>query len=233
MEDSWDDENFEPPSVTPSLKANKWEGEDEDEDIKESWEDEDEEKKEEEEKRVSEVKKPKKKLQEKLAEKEAKKREELEQRLQLDKEIPLEEQIRMQKESDLKLALETTFGGKDSVEDEYFGGVKLPSTKQEFEEFTETLTKQLTPLSRHGNEYVNFTEGLTRNLCAVMSSSDIKKIKNTLDNLYLEKQKIERGDKSKKTKGKGKAKLKLEGENQLSAYVNDYVNDYQDYDDFM
>ena len=45
-----------------------------------------------------------------------------------------------------------------------------------------------------------------------MNSGDIKKIKNTLDNLYLEKQKIEKGDKAKK-KGKGKAKLRLEGDN--------------------
>lgn len=47
----------------------------------------------------------------------------------------------------------------------------------------------------------------------LVSSLDIKKIKNTLDNLYLEKQKIEKGEKTKKNKGKGKAKLKLEGEN--------------------
>lgn len=70
----------------------------------------------------------------------------------------------MQKESDLKLALETTFGGSAPEE---IDGLKLPSSTGEFEEFTETLTKQLTPLSRHGNDYVNFTEGLARNLCAV------------------------------------------------------------------
>lgn len=31
--------------------------------------------------------------------------------------------------------------------------------------------------------------------------------------MYLEKQKLEKGDKLKKNKGKGKAKLKLEGDN--------------------
>lgn len=46
-----------------------------------------------------------------------------------------------------------------------------------------------------------------------MSSIDIKRIKNSLDNLYLEKQKIEKGEKTKKNKGKGKAKLKMEGDN--------------------
>ncbi|XP_050297074.1 eukaryotic translation initiation factor 3 subunit J [Anthonomus grandis grandis] len=229
--ESWDDENFEPPVVTtPVVLPNKWVGEDEDEDVKESWEDDDEEKKEED-KKTTEAKKTKKKtLAEKIAEKEAKKREELEKRLKHEVDISEEEKLRMQKESDLKLALETTFGDKE--EEEEIGGLKLPSSKEEFDEFTDTLTKTLTPLSRHGNEYVNFTENLARNLCAAMSSTDIKKIKNTLDNLFLEKQKIEKGDKSKKNKGKGKAKLKLEGDNQLSAYT-DYTNDFDEFDDFM
>lgn len=79
-------------------------------------------------------------------------------------------------------------------------------------------------------------------------SGDIKKIKTTIDNLYLEKQKIEKGEKAKKNKGKGKAKLKMDNENvsllhncglckydfislqQFSAYVDD---DYNDYHDFM
>ena len=46
-----------------------------------------------------------------------------------------------------------------------------------------------------------------------MPSGDIKKIKTTIDNLYLEKQKIEKGEKTKKNKGKGKAKLKMDNEN--------------------
>lgn len=53
-----------------------------------------------------------------------------------------------------------------------------------------------------------------------VNSADIKKIRNTLDNLYLEKQKIEKGDKAKKNKGKGKAKLKMEGENVSSSKEN-------------
>ncbi|XP_066154772.1 eukaryotic translation initiation factor 3 subunit J [Euwallacea fornicatus] len=234
-EASWDDENFEAPMVVPQLKSNKWVGEDEDDDVKESWEDEDDENKEDEDsEKKMEVKKPKKKtLDERIAEKEAKKKEELERRLKLDRDLTDEEKTRMQQESDLKLALETTFGDQGG-EPEELGGLTLPSTKKEFNEFTSTLTKKLTPLSRHGNEYINFVEELTRNLSAVMQSSDIKKIKNNLDNLFLEKQKIEKGDKGKKSKGKGKAKLKMEGDNQLSAYVTDYSNDYGgEYDDFM
>lgn len=45
-------------------------------------------------------------------------------------------------------------------------------------------------------------------------STQIRKIKNTIDNLYLEKQKIEKGDKPKKAKGgKVKARLRVEGDN--------------------
>lgn len=51
-------------------------------------------------------------------------------------------------------------------------------------------------------------------LCYAVTSNDIKKIKTTIDNMFLEKQKLEKGDKAKsKGKGKGKAKLKLEDEN--------------------
>ena len=53
-----------------------------------------------------------------------------------------------------------------------------------------------------------------------------------VDNLTIEKAKLEKGDKGKKNKGKGKAKLRIEGENTI---VNDY-DDYgfdNEYDEFM
>ncbi|XP_056647017.1 eukaryotic translation initiation factor 3 subunit J isoform X2 [Diorhabda sublineata] len=230
--ESWDEDTFEPtvPSVVP-VASNKWEGEDEEEDVKESWEDEDEEKKEEI-KVETEPKKPKKKpLAEKIAEKERLKREEMERRLreEAEEDISPEEKLRRQQESDLKLALETTFGGNKS--NEVISDISLPNSTEEFEAFTDTLSKKLTPLSK-STEYPTFVENLTRNLCATMSSLDIKKVKNSLDNLFLEKQKIEKGDKAKKNKGKGKAKLHIEGDNQLSQ-LSAYVDDYNEYDDFM
>lgn len=45
-----------------------------------------------------------------------------------------------------------------------------------------------------------------------MSSNDLQKIKKTVDNLYTEKQKIEK-EKNKKGKGKTKAKLRMEEDN--------------------
>ncbi|XP_044264254.1 eukaryotic translation initiation factor 3 subunit J [Tribolium madens] len=228
--ESWDDDNFEPPAVTPGIAANKWEGEDEDDNVKESWEDEEEEKVE-----AAPVEEPKPKpkkpsIAEKIAEKERKRKEELERRMrEQEEEISPEERLRMQKESDLKIALETTFGG-DTNNTNVSGleGLSLPTTKEEFQDFTDALSRKLQPLAK-STEYPVFTENLLRNLCATLSSLDIKKIKNTLDNLYLEKQKIEKGEKSKKNKGKGKAKLRLDDGNPLSAYVNEY----DDYDDFM
>lgn len=53
-------------------------------------------------------------------------------------------------------------------------------------------------------------------------------MKTTVDNLLIERQKME---KTKKSKGKGKAKLKIEGENNLLSEYGDYV--YDEYNDFM
>lgn len=47
-----------------------------------------------------------------------------------------------------------------------------------------------------------------------MPSANIRKVKGILDNLYLEKQKLEKGDKpKKKAGGKVKARLRMDGEN--------------------
>lgn len=69
-------------------------------------------------------------------------------------------------------------------------------------------------------------------ICFVpVSSNCLKKVKTTVDNLLIEKQKMEKSDKSKKNKGKGKAKLKIEGDNNLLSEYGDYV--YGEFDDFM
>lgn len=78
-------------------------------------------------------------------------------------EMTPEEKLRRQKESDLNAALETTFGGAKIAYN--LDDLSLPDTKEEFESFTETVTKKLTVLSKH-TEYVTFVENLTRNLCA-------------------------------------------------------------------
>lgn len=90
-----------------------------------------------------------------------------------------------------------------------------------------------------------------------MNSGDLQKIKKTVDNLYAEKQKLEKEQKNKKgSKGKSKVNLRIESDNvsvldkrnwldvgiyplfyslqanMKEAYGNDYYESY-DYDDFM
>ncbi|EDO63938.1 AGAP006613-PA [Anopheles gambiae str. PEST] len=138
---------------------------------------------------------------------------------------------KLQEENDLKTAMETlgitpmsTGNGIDGMH---------PTTKEEFTELAEAISKKLANY-RASTEYQGFLEELLLKLFASLSSNNIRKAKTTLDNLYLEKQKVEKGDKPKKTKGiKVKAKLRVEGENTtLNEYETKY-DDYDDYDDFM
>ncbi|KAJ0173945.1 hypothetical protein K1T71_010091 [Dendrolimus kikuchii] len=240
MDVSWDADNFEPKMPTTLTSSNKWEGEDEEEVVKESWEDEEEEKKDEE--KIDSAPAPpktKKKIQDKIAEKERLEREKAE-RLAAEKvleemtpEQKLAEKLRQQKlqeESDLRLAMETfgvseaSVGKLDSFQ---------PTTKEEFTEFADLLSKKIN-FFKAREEFPGFVDDLVRNIVVQMSSADIKRIKMTVDNLYIEKQKAEKNDKSKKpTKGKGKAKLKVEGDNAHLNQYDTYGNFDDDYDDFM
>lgn len=239
MDVSWDADNFEPKLPTTLTSSNKWEGEDEEENVKESWEDEEEEKKDEEKTELPPPPpKPKKKILDKIAEKERQEREKAE-RVSVEKveeltpEQKLAEKLRQQKlqeESDLKLALET-FGiteGNTGKLDNFH-----PTTKAEFTEFADLLSKKIN-LYKAKEEFPGFVDELVKSLVVQMASADIRRIKLTVDNLYIEKQKAEKNDKAKKpTKGKGKAKLKVEGDNaHLSQYESfgDFDNEY---DDFM
>ncbi|XP_014025716.1 eukaryotic translation initiation factor 3 subunit J-A [Salmo salar] len=97
--DSWDADTFDPDEPKKTVVADKWEGEDEDEDIKDNWDDEEEELKNAEEKKavffsfVAETKlSEKKKLAEKIKERESlqrKKQEELRKRLEESNETQL------------------------------------------------------------------------------------------------------------------------------------------------
>ncbi|CAH2042672.1 unnamed protein product, partial [Iphiclides podalirius] len=237
---SWDADNFEPKLPTTLTSSNKWEGEDEDEVVKESWEDEEEEKKDEEKKELPPPQpKPKKKIHDKIAEKERLEKEKAE-RLAAEKafeelspEQKLAEKLRAQKlqeESDLRLAMET-FGITEGA------GGKLdnfqPTNKEEFTEFADLLCKKIN-LYKSKEEFPGFVDELVKNIIVQMASADIKRIKMTVDNMYIEKQKSEKSDKTKKpAKGKGKAKLKVEGDNAHLNQYDAYGNYDDDYDDFM
>ncbi|XP_041984608.1 eukaryotic translation initiation factor 3 subunit J [Aricia agestis] len=240
MEESWDADDFEPKLPTTLTSSNKWEGEDVDETVKDSWEDEEEEKKDEEKKEEPKpAPKPKKKISEKIAEKERLEREKAErlaaqaQQEELTPEQKLAEKLRRQKlqeESDLRLALETfgvTEGGAGKLD------MFNPTTKEEFTEFSDLLCKKIN-IYKAREEFPAFVDDLIKNIIVHMPSADIKRIKMTVDNLYIEKQKAEKNDKAKKpNKGKGKAKLKVEGDNAHLNQYDGYGNFDDDYDDFM
>lgn len=219
----------------PVVRSNKWEGEDEEEEVKDSWEDFDEEKKDEEKKQIEVPKaknKPKKNLAAKIEEKERKARLEAEKK-QSDKNAealmtPEERRAeilrrqRLQEEADLRVAMET-FGITQTKID-----AMMPNTPEEFEEFREALLDKINGFKAHP-DFPLFSEELVKSLAIGMSVYSLKKVKLVLDNLLIEKTKLEKADKSKKNKGKGKAKLKVEGDNDYdtTAYT------YDEYDDFM
>lgn len=224
--------------------VNKWAGEDED-DVKDNWEDDDEEEEKKDAPKLEDTPtknaKPKKTAQQKVQEKEKLKKEELE-RLQREEEeeanLTPEERLaekrrlqKLQEENDLQTAMETLGIGPMSSGNGIDG--MHPTTKEEFSELAEAISKKLSNY-RANTEYQGFLEELLLKLFASLSSNNIRKAKSTLENLYLEKQKVEKGDKPKKTKGiKVKAKLRVEGENStLNEYATKY-DDYDDYDDFM
>lgn len=240
MEDDWEKLADEPVVVIPPkpVAVNKWEGEDEDE-VKDSWEDEDEtedEKKDEEKQQEAVVvkKKPKTSLKEKIAEKERLKQEENEAKARereenMTSEEKLAEKLRLQKiqeESDLRAAMDT-FGvasDKSGID-----GIN-PTNRVELTELADAVSKKVNQYTKI-DDFPGFLEELVRGVCANLSSNDLSKIKRTVDNLYIEKQKIEKEKTKKGGKGKTKARLRVEGDKASIEYGGQYES--YDYDDFM
>ncbi|XP_051740468.1 eukaryotic translation initiation factor 3 subunit J-A [Ctenopharyngodon idella] len=244
--DSWDADSFEPDEpIKKAAALDKWEGEDEEEDVKDNWDDDEEEEKEEEKKTEAEAKPiEKKKLSEKIKEKEnlqRKKQEELRKQLESSKsstELTPEEELaeklrvkKLQEDSDLELAKEA-FG----VVSNNVTGIDAmsPSSKEDFTEFERLLKEKISPYEK-SIHYSSFLETLFRDLCLSLEVDDLKKISNSLTVLLSEKQRQEKAN-----KGKKKKKGVLPGGG-LKAKLRDDLADYgefdggyaQDYEDFM
>uniref|UniRef100_A0A8C1P688 Eukaryotic translation initiation factor 3 subunit J n=2 Tax=Cyprinus carpio TaxID=7962 RepID=A0A8C1P688_CYPCA len=239
-----DADSFDPEEpIKKAAVHDKWEGEDEDDDVKDNWDDDEEEEKEEEKK--SEAKPAeKKKLSEKIKEKEnlqRKKQEELLKQLQepensteLTPEEELAEKLRvkkLQEDSDLELAKEV-FG----VVSNNVTGIDAmsPSTKEDFTEFERLLKEKISSYEKSVH-YSSFLETLFRDLCLSLEVEDFKKISNSLTVLLSEKQRQEKANKGKKKKkgvvpGGG---LKATKRDDLADY-GEFGGGYaQDYEDFM
>ncbi|XP_061393577.1 eukaryotic translation initiation factor 3 subunit J [Musca vetustissima] len=229
MEDDWESAAHRP-VVIPD-KINKWAGEDEEDDIKDSWEDEeekkDEEKVEEKPKAPVKVKHNKAKLseQERLAEEEEAKR-----IANMTPEEKLAEKLRIQKiqeESDLRSALET-FGVDES---------SIPKTEEEFKKFGEAISWKLSQC-KDSPHFLQFVQDLVNSICVNLPLAQLKKLKSNVDILHTEKVKLEKQNAKKpasKDKGKFSLKLGTDDIDTFKKYGDDYYgyDDGNDYDDFM
>ncbi|KAL5004151.1 hypothetical protein ScPMuIL_017607 [Solemya velum] len=206
----WDDEDYEPKFSQPS---DKWEGEDE-EDVKDSWEEDNEKKAENPAEPSTDVKafqkKKKKKLNDKLiAEKEAARaREEAEQFTSEDKVAEKLKQQKLQENADLELAKQA-FGLEEQQQQQLSGiDAMTPETEEEFVEFKDALVKKLTQFSKSTN-YTGFLERLFTELIIPLQTEETRKIYSSVNNLLHEKQKLQK-EQDKKKKKKGKAVIRAE-----------------------
>ncbi|GAA6233615.1 eukaryotic translation initiation factor 3 subunit J [Lates japonicus] len=242
----WDADNFEPEEpIKKAAALDKWEGEDEEEDVKDNWDDEDEEdeKKAEMKKTVSETKvSEKKKLSEKIKEKENRlkkkqqelKEKELEQQEELTPEEQLQEKLRvkkLQEEADLELAKDAF--GVSSTSNSVTGiDAMCPSSKEDFTEFEKLLKEKISQFEKSVH-YSSFLDSLFRELCISLEVEDLKKISNSLSVLLSEKQKQEKQNKGKKKKKGvlpgGGLKAQLRDDLDYAEFDGGYAQDYEDF----
>ncbi|KAM6950742.1 eukaryotic translation initiation factor 3 subunit J-B [Lycodopsis pacificus] len=239
----WDAETFEPEE--PNKKAasmDKWEGEDDEDDVKDNWDDEEEEKEKKAEmkkkaleKKVSE----KKKLSEKIKEKEnqLKKEQELKKK-ELEEELAPEEELaekirvkKLQEDADLELAKDAF--GVSSASNSVTGiDAMCPSSKDDFTEFEKLLKEKICPLEK-SEHYSSFLDSLFRELCISLEVEDLKKVSNSLTALLSEKQKQEKQNKGKKKKkgvvAGGGLKAQLRDDLDYAEFDGGYAQDYEDF----
>ena len=169
-----DADDFEPEKPTTSTtkpRTDKWEGEDEDDDVKDSWDvsDDDENSKGSEDSGVKAVqRKKKKKMHEIIAEKEAAKSKQAEEMAAAraaeaeasTPEAKLAEKLRQQKIEEiqqLQMAKEMLGEKTGSID------AMIPSTKEEFEKFSKAIVEKV-ELFNTSSQYNDFLEGLIKEL---------------------------------------------------------------------
>ncbi|CAL8246778.1 unnamed protein product [Lota lota] len=236
----WDADNFEPDEpIKKAAVQDKWEGEDEDDDVKDNWDDDDEEEKKAEIKKAETKVSEKKKLSEKIKEKEnrekRKKQEEIRQKVQeeLTPEEQQAEKLRVQKlqeAADLELAKDAF--GINTVNNVAGIDAMCPSSKEDFIEFEKLLKEKICQFEKSVH-YSNFLDSLFRELCISLEIEDLKKISNSLTVLLSEKQKQEKQNKAKKKKKgglpSGGLKGKMRDDLDYTAFDGGYAQDYEDF----
>ncbi|KAM3877049.1 eukaryotic translation initiation factor 3 subunit J-B [Diretmus argenteus] len=238
----WDAENFEPVvAIEKATGKDRWEGEDEEEDVKDNWDDEEEQEKKVEVKKAEAKISEKKKRLEKIKEKENQLKKQQEMKLQTEEELTPEEQLaeklrvkKLQEAADLELAKDA-FGISSSTTTNNVTGIDAmcPSSKDDFTEFEKLLREKITQ-SEKSVHYSSFLESLFRELCISLEVEELRKISNSMAALLSEKLKQEKQNKAKKKKkgmvvAGGGLKAKLRDDLDYAEFDGGYAQDYEDF----
>jgi len=246
----WDDDDFDPDKVgaVPAKKpfCDKWEGEDEDDDVKDSWDKESSE--EEEDSKASEdsnkavQRKKKKKLHEIIAEKEKQKELDVEEQAKLKAaeeaantpEGKLEEKLRKQKmdeEFSLNSFRDLVGVGHESGTTGIIDSMN-PNSKEEFDQFSKVIVEKVR-LFNESSHYNDFVEGLIKELSLDITAPSLKSIKIHVETLHSKKLKEEKASKSKKG-GSGKARTSVKMDLEKDLFGGGGGGGFEDdMDDFM
>jgi len=231
--DAWDADDYEPPAAGQSkAKANdKWDGEDEEDDVKDAWDADSEEEKSKAEEKPAAPKaasSKKKKLRDKIALKEAAMQDD-EDDSHKSPEEKLAEKLRLQKmEENAQFALTRDMlglktGSIDSM---------VPETKEDFENFAKAISEKIRIFS-NSDHYNDLLEMVTKDLALEMTVPTLKKVKIHVEGLHSTRLKEEKANKNKKVKGSKGASLKNDLDKDLFGGGGG-VGDYDDgMDDFM
>lgn len=213
----WDADDFEPvvkPAGPPKAFQDKWEGEDEDDDVKASWDassEEEDSKGSQEGKAVQ--RKKKKKLHEILAEKEAAR--ELDEEEKAAQKAAQEfdqtpegkaaaklKALKVQEENELQMARELMGSGPPGSID----GM-IPSSKDDFEKLSKAITEKV-QMFNQSKHYNDFLEGLVKDLALDLPAPQLKQVKIHVETLHSTK--IKEQNNAKKGKGKKGSTVKMD-----------------------
>jgi len=225
-DEEWDADGFQPGKVVPT---DKWDGEDEDDDIKDAWDksDSEEDKSKDSNSEETRVKtKPKKKLAEKIAEREAQREKELAARRPQTEEEKLAEKLKQQKlEEKANIdQLRDMCGIKENKIDSL-----VPVTKEDFEQFGKAISEKIQMFST-SEHYSDLIENITKEICVDLNTASLKKVKLNIESLHSAKLKEEKALKSGKKSVKGKS-VKMDLDKDL--YGGSIGDGFDDMDDFM
>jgi len=214
---SWDEEGFEVPSITPP--TSKWELEDQEEEVKDSWEDEISNKPKENATSEPKPESTSKKGATKKGKPTAKTSTKIEETL----EDPLMEKHRKQLMVE-QADFENTTSMFSGLSSELKIDTGNPKDARDFDALADMLAKKLN-LFGTSTHYTNFLKNLFRQLTANLESNDISQLSTSLSVLANEKMKSEK-EKKKKKPGAKRATVNLKNEEGEEGEYDEFTDFY-------